>query len=162
MQGMSELVAKAVEMVKAERYAEAMSLFEQDATFTRSPAALSYYALCLVHTEGNFERAAALCLIASEREFYNPDIYFNLGNIFLMRNQKKSAMKTFRKGLKLDNSHGGIISAIKKLGARRRPIFFFLPRHNAVNKILGRLAKRLNCSALFQGRQSRIYGQPRS
>lgn len=143
---MSELVARAVELAKAERYAEAMTLFEKDSTFTRVPLALSYYARCLAATGGLFERAVALCLIASEREFYNPDIYCNLGSIFLMNKQKGAAIKSFRKGLKFDSNHKGNISALVELGARRRPVFSFLSRQNVVNKFLGLLADKLEYS----------------
>ena len=137
---MSELVARAVELAASGRYAEAMTLFERDSTFTRVPMALSYYARCLANTGGPFERAVALCLIASEREFYNPEIYCNLGNIFLINNQKGAAIKAFRKGLKFDGKHEASINALVKLGARRKPVFSFLSRNNAVNKFLGMLA----------------------
>lgn len=137
---MSELVARAVELAREGRYAEAMAFFERDSAFTRVPLALSYYARCLAGTGGLFERAVALGLIASEREFYNPDIYCNLGSIFLMSNQKSAAIKTFRKGLKFDGKHEGCISALVKLGARRKPVFSFLSRKNAVNRFLGMLA----------------------
>lgn len=146
---MSELVLRAVELAKSGRYTDAMAIFEKDSTFTRVPMALSYYARSLAGTSGPFERAVALCLIASEREFYNPDIYYNLGCIFLMNNQKAAAIKSFRKGLKFDNRHEETLAALTALGARRRPVFSFLPRANAVNKFLGLLADRLEYGHIF-------------
>ncbi len=139
---MGAFVEKGIELAKEGRYEEALNIFEEDLCFTTHPEAMSYYALCLASVESRYDQAISLCLMAVEREFYNPDIYLNLGRIFLLNGQKAVAHKAFRKGLSFDNSHAGLISELKRLGLRRKPVVPFLPRSNSVNKFLGRLSRR--------------------
>lgn len=139
----NEVIEKGIGLARAGRFGDALKLFDQDLCFTQHPTAMSYYAVSLASTEGNFDKAISLCLMAAEKEFYNPEIYLNLGRIFLLNGQKSVAVRAFRKGLKIDNGHFGILSEMKRLGVRRRPVLTFLPRQNPVNKILGILVERV-------------------
>lgn len=139
----NEIIEKGVRLAKDEHYHDALKVFDQDISFTQNPTAMSYYALSLAAAEDNYERAIALCLIAAEKEFYNPDICLNLGRIFLMNGQKTYAIKSFKKGLKIDHSHEGLICELKKMGIRRKPVFPFLERRHPVNKFLGLLSQKI-------------------
>lgn len=139
----NEVIEKGIGLARAGQFGEALRLFDQDLCFTQHPTAMSYYAVSLASTEGNFDKAISLCLMAAEKEFYNPEIYLNLGRIFLLNGQKSVAVRAFRKGLKIDNGHFGILSEMKRLGVRRKPVLTFLPRQNPVNKFLGILAERI-------------------
>ncbi|MBI5237495.1 MAG: hypothetical protein HY887_03625 [Deltaproteobacteria bacterium] len=139
----NDLVAEGVRLARELSYEDALKIFDQDLCFTQNPIAMSYYALCLAHIEGNYERAISLCLMAAEKEFYNPDIYLNLGRIFLLNGQKGVAVKAFKKGLRLDDRHQGILNEVTRLGIRRRPVLTFLHRGNPVNKFLGMVTGRI-------------------
>lgn len=137
------IVEEGIRLTKEGRFSEALKIFDQDLSFTHNPAAMSFYALCLAEVEGNYERAISLCLMAAEKEFYNPEIYLNLGRIFLMNGQKSVAVKAFKKGLRFDGTHTGLMGELKKLGLRRRPVFSFLSRTNALNRLFGRLSYKI-------------------
>ncbi len=132
-----EALEKGISLARRGQFAEALRIFDEEICFTRDPSAMSYYAVCLARTEGNYDKAISLCLTAAEREFYNPEIYLNLGRILLLNSQKSSAIKAFRKGLKFDDSNNEILSEIRSLGLRRKPFIPFLPRENALNKFFG-------------------------
>jgi tetratricopeptide (TPR) repeat protein len=129
-------------MAREGRYTEALRAFEEDLCFTQNPMAMSYYSLCLAKAEGNYDKAISLCLMAAEKEFYNPEIYLNLGRIFLLNGQKSVAVKAFRKGLSFDSTHNAILSEVRRLGVRRRPPVSFLSRASMVNRFLGMLTHR--------------------
>src|SRR3972149_2054204 len=97
---LNEMVEKGMSLAREGRFFEALKVFDDDLCFTQHPTAMSYYAVSLANVEGNYDKAISLCLMATEKEFYNPDIYLNLGRIFLLNGQKSVAIKAFRKGLK--------------------------------------------------------------
>src|SRR4030065_2348473 len=148
------VIENGLEMARDGRYKEALSIFEEDLCFTQHPTATSYYAVSLANVEGNFDKAISLCLMAAEKEFYNPEIYLNLGRIFLLNGQKSVAVRAFRKGLKFDNSHFGLLSEMRKLGVRRKPVIGFLHRTNTVNKFLGVIVGRGAVCATLKERKN--------
>lgn len=135
----ARIIENGVAMARDGRFKEALSVFEDDLCFTQHPIATSYYAVCLANVEGHYDRAISLCLMAAEKEFYNPEIYLNLGRVFLLNGQKAIAVRAFRKGLKYDSANTLLLEEMKRLGVRRRPVLSFLPRHNLFNKYLGML-----------------------
>ena len=137
------VIENGLEMARDGRYEEALSIFEEDLCFTQHPTATSYYAVSLANVEGNYDKAISLCLMAAEKEFYNPEIYLNLGRVFLLNGQKAVAVRAFRKGLKYDNCNMGLLVEMKRLGLRKRPVITFLPRQNLFNRCLGRLVARM-------------------
>ncbi|OGQ02690.1 MAG: hypothetical protein A2W38_05440 [Deltaproteobacteria bacterium RBG_19FT_COMBO_58_16] len=137
------VIENGLEMARDGRYKEALSIFEEDLCFTQHPTATSYYAVSLANVEGNYDKAISLCLMAAEKEFYNPEIYLNLGRVFLLNGQKAVAVRAFRKGLKYDNCNMGLLVEMKRLGLRKRPVITFLPRQNLFNRCLGRLVARM-------------------
>jgi len=136
------LIERGLYLAQKGHLEEALKVFEEEFCFAHHPGATSYYALCLAEVERDYDRAVSLCLLAAEREFYNPDVYFNLGRIFLLKGQKVYAIKSFKKGLQFGTNHAELVNAIKKLGSRRKPIVPFLPRHHFINKFLGRFIHR--------------------
>lgn len=135
-------IEEGLQLAREGNLADALKVFEEDICFTQSPLAMSYYAVSLASVEKNFDKALSLCLMAAEKEFYNPEIYLNLGRIFLLNGQKSVAYKAFRKGLRFDSGNTAIRDELKKMGMRRRPVISFLPRNSAINKFLGKLATR--------------------
>lgn len=139
----NSVVEKGISFAREGRFFEALKVFDEDLCFTQHPTAMSYYAVSLANVEGNYDKAISLCLMAAEKEFYNPEIYWNLGRIFLLNGQKSVAVKAFRKGLKIDDTHNALLQEMRTMGLRRRPIVSFLPRQNMVNKFLGIIADRI-------------------
>lgn len=130
-----------INLARVGDYSEALKVFEEDLRFTEEPTAMSYYAICLVEVEKKYEQAISLCLMAVEREFYNPDIYLNLGRVYMMNGQKAVAIRAFRKGLRIDETHPELMTEIQEMGVRRRPPLSFLSRRNIANKLLGMLVR---------------------
>lgn len=138
----NKVIEDGITLAREGHYADALKIFEDDLCFTQNPTAMAYYALCLANIEGNYDKAISLCLMAAEKEFYNPEIYLSLGRIFLLNGQKAVAVKSFRKGLTFDSSHNILLQEVKKLGMRRKPVITFLPRQNMVNRLFGLLSYR--------------------
>jgi len=141
---------KAVRLAQAGLYGEALAIFEKHLMGTLGPLALSYYALCLAIEEEDYERAVNMCLMAGEKEFYNPEIYLNLGRVLVKAGKKTRALKAFKRGLKFDETNEALKAEIRKLGQRREPIFSFLPRGNVLNKFCGLLAHRVSGKGLVR------------
>ena len=135
----SNVISTGISLAKDGLYTAALSTFDQSLEFTQDPVAMSYYAISIAAAEGDHDRAVSLCLIAVKQEFYNPDIYLNLGKIFLLNGEKSNAIRTFKKGLGYDTSGGMLMSEIKSLGLRRKRVIIFLPRQNLINRFLGKL-----------------------
>jgi len=100
---------------------------------------LSYYGLCLAVCSDRFEEASALCETAVRGEFYNPDLYWNLGRVYLRAGNRHQAHGSFLRGLRLNPRHAGLIGEIRRLGLRRKPVVRFFSRSHPLNRILGRL-----------------------
>ncbi len=135
----SEIISKGIGLAKNGLYTAALNTFDQSLEFAQDPTAMSYYAMSIAAAEGDHDRAVSLCLVAAEQAFYIPDIYLNLGKIFLINGQKSTAIKTFQKGLSYDTSGGMLMSALNELGLRRKRVIVFLPRQNMINRFLGKL-----------------------
>jgi len=133
---------KAVRLAREGRYDEAMKIFEKNLLSALNPKDLSFYALSLAASEEDYDRAVTMCISAAEKEFYNPEIYLNLGKTLLLCGKKTKAIKVFKKGLKFDETNKSIRMEIKKLGLRRAPIISFLSRGNVLNRMCGILACR--------------------
>ncbi len=104
---------------------------------------LSYYGLCLSIATNNLKEAVKFCKKAVELEFYNPDLFHNLGLVYLLSGMRKEAYQTFMEGLKMQHNHREIILELKKMGVRKRPMFSFLPRSHLLNKIAGKVLSSL-------------------
>ncbi len=133
---------RAVRLAEAGHYEEALRIFEKNLLSALNPKALSFYALSLAVAEEDYERAVTMCLSAAEKEFYNPEIYLNLGKTLLLSGRKTKALKVFKKGLRFDETNQSLQDEIRRLGQRREPIISFLPRGNVLNRVCGLLAHR--------------------
>lgn len=133
---------KAVRLAEAGRYSEALSIFEKNVLSALTPREQSIYALCIAAVEEDYDRAVGMCIRAAEKEFYNPDIYLNLGKTLLLGGKKTRALKAFKKGLKFDEANSLLKAEILRLGQRRTPPISFLPRNNVLNKVFGLISHR--------------------
>ena len=104
---------------------------------------LSYYGLCLAFGSNGRQKGIQFCRRAAESEFYNPDIFWNLGRASLMQGDRRSAWNSFRRGLEIDNGHIGLKFQVRRLGLRRAAVLPFLIRSHPINRLAGRLRTHL-------------------
>jgi len=102
----------------------------------------SAYALSLALVRQQFTGAVELARGAIRQEFYNPDLYLNLAQIYLAFGFKAQAIRFLKRGLMVDPECDSLHSNLASLGIRRRPPFRFLPRAHPANRFLGRLQAR--------------------
>jgi tetratricopeptide (TPR) repeat protein len=150
---------RGLEAIHRRAFLEALAYFESAVRLARrqdgAPVPmkyLSYYGLCLAVCSDRFEEASALCETAVRGEFYNPDLYWNLGRVYLRAGDRHQAYGSFVRGLRLNPRHKGLIGEIRRLGMRKKPIVRFFPRSHPLNRILGRLHGRFAGGAAGRGR----------
>jgi tetratricopeptide (TPR) repeat protein len=145
-------------------FLEALAYFESAVRLSRQSGDsvpmkyLSYYGLCLAVCSDRFEEACALCETAVRGEFYNPDLYWNLGRVYLRAGDRHRAFGSFMRGLHLNPRHAGLIGSIRRLGLRRKPIVRFFSRGHLLNRILGRLRGSLAQAVPGRGRSTSVIG----
>ena len=139
---------KGVQAMKSNQ-TEAMAFFEAslllDSRAQKSsgqPRYRSYYGLCLSSTKGKMKEALKLCRKACEDEFYNYEVWFNLGKVEHEAGNRHKAHKALVRALRLSPSKAEIKEELKRLGLRRPPVFSFLSRDHFLNRIIGRMTYR--------------------
>ncbi len=141
---MVDPLEKAIGLTKKCRFKEALDLFEIGECYNNDPVAASYYALCVAAYRKDAKIAANVCKKAVKRGFYSPDLFLNLGKIYLLAKKKDLAIKAFSKGLTIDRAHKGLKRQLKRLGTRRIVPIPFLPRGHAVNIAIGQITYKIN------------------
>ena len=110
-----------------------------------SPQMLSLMGYGMVSDAGQIKQGIAMCLRAITNDPFNCDHYLNLGRIYLLGNDRRRAIRSFKKGLKI-RKDPRIIKELRQLGIRRTPPISSLPREHFLNIITGKvlhfLAKR--------------------
>jgi Flp pilus assembly protein TadD len=117
----------------------ALGLFSAAAELDDSPLPRSYLGYCLAKEKGDFPGAVSLCREAILYDSGNSEHYLNLGRIYLLRGDKKEALRTFRDGL-LQEDNRTINEELKSFGRRKPPLIQCLPREHVLNRFLGILA----------------------
>jgi tetratricopeptide (TPR) repeat protein len=137
-----ELLKKSAGKSALERVRKALNDFPLDPFF------LSYYGCLIALLENNPKEGIKICRNAIIRlkevvpfgsELYYPVFYLNLGRAYASGNRKKEAISAFKRGLKNDPSNEEILSELKKLGVRKKPVVQFLDRSSPINKYIGLL-----------------------
>jgi tetratricopeptide (TPR) repeat protein len=131
-------------------YKEAIALFQQAIDLERQEGAknpkmkyVSWLGLALTLSQGRSDEGLKLCEQAVKREFFDPDLYCNLGIVYLRSRQKARAFEAFQKGLNLKPGHRRILEELEKYDQRSYPVFAFLPRNHLINRLAGRVRHRL-------------------
>lgn len=126
-----------------DQHREAMMAFELAMkSKPQEPLYHSYYGLTLALSRVRGDEALRLCEQATQNCFH-PDVYLNLGRVFLMTGKRGQAFGAFRRGLQIDRTHPEILACMSAMGMRRKPVLPFLPRDHAVNKWAGITLARL-------------------
>jgi len=125
--------------LKREKYREALSAFRHALDLQKlEPRYLSYTGFCLAHVEKRSRDAVDLCEKAVRIEFYRPELFLNLGRVYLLTGNKRKAHQTFWKGYSLDRDNRELRSELEKMGIRKPPVFPFLDRKHPLNKVVGK------------------------
>lgn len=137
--------------VEAGNYREALPFFKEmvekgkkegNGNFSQ-PAHKSYYALCMTMVYGPTREAIQLSERAVSKEFYNPDLFCNLGLVYMRCGKRGPAFRAFRRGLALKLNHHRISKALKKYEDRGKRFLKFLPRCHFLNRWIGQIRFRL-------------------
>ncbi len=141
---------KGLQALERKTYQQAIALFRESIeqerqAGTKSPRMkyVSYLGLALTLANVRSEEGLTLCQKAVQREFFDPDLYCNLGIVYLRNRQKALAFESFQKGLNLRPGYRRIQDALERYERRFDPIFGFLPRSHPINRFAGELRYRL-------------------
>lgn len=131
-------------------YKESASLFQEAIEQERQEGVknpkmkyVSYLGFVLTLANGKSEEGLKLCEQAVKRDFFDPDLFCNLGVVYLRHRQKARAFEAFQKGLNLRPGHPRILEELERYDQRDQAVFAFLPRGHPVNRLAGRLRCRL-------------------
>lgn len=140
---------KGLAAVDRRHFMEALAYFEAAMELRRRAGdlppmkCLSYYGLSLAMVSDRLPEATEICQGAVNGEAWNPDLYRNLGRVYLKTGDRAQAFTTFVRGLQIDRRHRGLLEEIHGLGFRRRPLLRFLSRRHPLNRFLGRVRARV-------------------
>jgi Flp pilus assembly protein TadD len=134
-----KLLADGIAELNTGNARSALGFLTAAAELDDSPLVRSYLGYCLAKEKGDFPRAVSLCREAILDDSGNSEHYLNLGRIYVLRGDKKEAMRTFRDGL-LQEDNRSINEELKGFGRRKPPLFQSLPREHILNRFLGMLA----------------------
>lgn len=103
---------------------------------------LSFLGLSLVLGQGRSDEGLRMCEQAVKRDFFDPDLFCNLGIACLRHRQRGPAFQAFRRGLALRPGHRRIREEMERYDRRSDPCFRFLRRDNPINVAAGRIRAR--------------------
>ncbi len=151
-----ELFQKALESLESRQYQQCLALIQsamevekQEGNPSSRMKYLSYMGLALTLSLGRSEEGQKMCEQAASREFYDADLFCNLGIVSLRNRRRKLAFDSFRKGLTLKPKYRRILDELERYDRREAPVFASLPREAFLNVVAGKLRARLH--ALFRG-----------
>lgn len=149
-----EAFRKGLACLELRSYKEAASCFQSAIDREREagaqslrPRYVSHLGLALTMAHGRTVEALTLCEQAVRREFFDADLYCNLGIAYLRHRRRGEAFRAFRKGLGLNPAHRRILAEMERYEPRGGPVFASLPRTHVVNRMAGCLRSRFR--ALF-------------
>ena len=134
----TKLFDKGLALIKRGYPAEAMECLEQVIRLGhRGSACYSWLGVAMARSKWDMAKAEEFCKMAVKKEFYVPQYYINLAEVYKLRGNKVKAIETLEAGLELDSENKAILKELYKFGARRRPVIPILSRENPINKELG-------------------------
>jgi tetratricopeptide (TPR) repeat protein len=150
-QSAEELFQRGLNYLEHKQYQQSIKLIqaamEQDkvdgANKGTSMRHLSFLGLALVLSSGRSGEGLKLCEQATKRDFFDADIFCNLGIAYMRNRQKGPAFEAFRKGLALVPRHRRILEELSRIERRDSRVFPRLSRGHFLNHMFGALRHRL-------------------
>ncbi|MCC7459727.1 MAG: hypothetical protein IT286_00360 [Proteobacteria bacterium] len=128
-----------IDLCEVDNYSAAHKLFQQAYNmFPGSPRINSWLGLTIGVVENKVGAGMQHCKKAIESDVPDAFFYRNIGKLFLLQKNKRSAIGAFAKGLQIDKGNKYILREWKTLGFRRKPVIGFLSRENKLNILLGK------------------------
>ena len=135
-----KLFSDGIGFLRADNIREAMLAFKRALELKPAvPRYMSYYGLCWAMTVKGSPEAVLLCRRAVEKSMVSPDLYCNLGKVYLIKGDRRKAYQAFLQGLSVDGDHRELLYEIRRMGLRQRPLLPFLSRAHFLNHLAGKL-----------------------
>ena len=141
-----ELFQRALESLEGRQYQQclgliraAMEMEKQEGNPATRMKYLSYLGLALTLSQGRSEEGQKMCEQAASRDFFDANLFCNLGIVSLRNRRKKQAFEAFRKGLTLKPTHERILEELSRHERREPSVFSFLPRNHVLTIPAGQL-----------------------
>ena len=139
-----ELLRAGVFLLRRDDVREAMRLLERAHELNPEDAMTrSYLGLAMALCRAGTKQAVHHCEEAVKGGTFHPELYHNLGRVYLMAGDRRRARLAFLEGLKLDREDPDLTHDLSKLGIRSIPPISLLHRDHPCNKYLGKALKRL-------------------
>ncbi len=139
----AEHFRQALALLDSERDAAAFEHLRAAHALDRAnPRYRSFFGLGLARVERRFNKAVELCRSAVKEEFFCPELYHNLAQVYLAFGFKGEGLRYLRRGLMIDPANAAILETRSRLGLRRQPLLRFFPRRHFFNRCLGRALRR--------------------
>ncbi len=106
------------------------------------PRYLSYLGLSIALVDKKADEAIILCEEAAREVYYDPDLFCNLGRVYLQFGRKKEAFIAFKRGLAVDLDNERIHRQLVDMGIRKPLVFPFLKRSHFANHYAGLILTR--------------------
>jgi len=139
-----------LQLLERRNFKDSIALFQQAIDLERQEGVksprmkfVSYLGLALTLAQGRSDDAIRLCEQAVKREFFDPDLFCNLGIVYLRNRQRGRAFDAFQRGLTLKPGHRRIREELDRYDRRSDPVLGFLPRQHPLNRLAGRVRARL-------------------
>ena len=141
---LQEAAQRGIDLCRAGNWKAGMEILGKIAEADRQGTELtglfySYLGYGIARFERRGKEGLALCQHAIKVQFYEPENYVLLARVYLLRRRRGKAIEALQRALRLNPRHPEAIKLAQEIGFRRRPVLPFLPRHNPLNKALGRL-----------------------
>ena len=134
---------KGKRLIEEQKFREAARLLKKIYDTSRdNPGYISYYGMAVAIGNGEIKRGLELCTKAIKKEFYRPEFYANLANVYMAAGNKKGAITALSKGLKYETRGDTLHNMLVELGVRKGPVLPFLKRSSRINKFLGIFFRR--------------------
>ena len=128
-----------IDLCETDKYSEAHKLFQKAYDmYPTSPKINSWLGYTTAIVENKVGTGMQFCKKAIDSDVPDALFYRNIGKLFLLQKNKRSAMGAFAKGLQIDKGNKYILKEWKALGFRRKPVIGFLSRDHFLNKLLGK------------------------
>ena len=129
-----------LQLLHADNVRDALIAFENAHYLDpEEPIYMSYLGLARVLLRKDVKQAVKLCEKAAKNNLYHPEIYHNLGRVYVMRNERKKALEALQHGLKIDPENEAILSELRRMGTRKDPPIPILHRNHFLNHYLGKV-----------------------
>ena len=100
---------------------------------------LSFYGLSRAQSQGITPQAIQACETAARRDAFNPDLFLNLGRVYLLAGKTTKALAAFERGLEAAPTHKGLLAERVKIDRRQPPPLSIVSRAHPLNKMVGKL-----------------------